>query len=270
MMNGTNWRAYPANIVTVLATANAPATTTTANRPTAPTHRPIVNSMTGPTIAIHRYGNERHETWHKAREQLMMAIIRSLGATLAGTIGPPPNGFKMMSIIDIMDSVAMKFATVDWTSLKKMDDIMATPLDNIMLLDSHLARLTRHIMSVVAGFDVEEHRRVKMFCQSVQHHPQIAKTLESYDQAHPNPKNHTFTLITAHVRTQLPPSYRQRRQSPKSNQRDGEQSTHDPCRTCGCLHRTISTKPTTDSWNQATFGCGQTSPRQTKLTSARR
>jgi hypothetical protein len=44
-----------------------------------------------------------------------------------------------------------------------------------------------------------------MFCQSVQHHPQIAKTLESYDQAHPNPKNHTFMLITAHVRTQLPP-----------------------------------------------------------------
>ena len=49
---------------------------------------------------------------------------------------------------------------VDWTSLNKMDEIMTTPLDNVMNLDKHLARLTRHInMSVAAGFNAEEHRR---------------------------------------------------------------------------------------------------------------
>ncbi len=59
-------------------------------------------------------------------------------------------------------------------------------------------------MSVAAGFDVEEHRRVK-FRHSVQHHPQIARTLTSFDEAHPNPKTHTFMKITAHVGTQVPP-----------------------------------------------------------------
>jgi hypothetical protein len=75
-----------------------------------------------------------------------------------------------------------------------------------MLLDAHLTRLTRHInMSVAAGFNVEEYRRVKIFRQSVQHHPQIAKTLESYDKDHPNPLHNTFAAITQHVKTQLPP-----------------------------------------------------------------
>ena len=111
-----------------------------------------------------------------------------------------------MSISAIMDAVGQKYATVDWTSLNKMDEIMTTPLDNVMNLDKHLARLTRHInMSVAAGFNVEEHRRVKFFRQSVQHHHQIAETLKSFDRDHPNPKSHTYALIIAHVRVQLPP-----------------------------------------------------------------
>ena len=206
VMTDEEWAAYPANTVAVAATANAPATTAITGRPTEPTHKPITAGMTGPTIAINRYANERHETWHNAKEQLKAAIIRSLGDTLSTTIGPPPNGFKMMTIRTILEQVALKYATIDWTSLDKMEDIMVTPLDNVMLLDAHLTRLTRHInMSVAAGFNVEEYRRVKIFRQSVQHHPQIAKTLESYDKDHPNPLHNTFAAITQHVKTQLPP-----------------------------------------------------------------
>jgi hypothetical protein len=146
------------------------------------------------------------EAWHKAKEQLKMAIIASLGPTLAAKIGPPPMGFKVMSIHAIMEAVSLKYATVDWTSLNKMDEIMMTPLDSVANLDKHLARLTRHInMSVAKGFEVEEHRRVKVFRQSVQHHHQIAETLKTFDSANPNPKSHTYTLITQHVRVQLPP-----------------------------------------------------------------
>jgi hypothetical protein len=36
-------------------------------------------------------------------------------------------GFKMMNIHAIMDRLSQKYATVDWTSLNKMDDIMMTP-----------------------------------------------------------------------------------------------------------------------------------------------
>jgi hypothetical protein len=190
VMTDEEWAEYPANTVVVAATANAPATTALTARPTEPTYKPITAGMTGPTIAINRYANERHETWHTAKEQLKAAIIRSLGATLSTTIGPPPNGFKMMTIRTILEQVALKYATIDWTSLNKMEDIMVTPLDNVMLLDAHLTRMIRHInMSVVAGFNVEEYQRVKIFRQSVQHHHQIAKTLESYDKDQLNPQD---------------------------------------------------------------------------------
>jgi hypothetical protein len=138
-----------------------------------------------------------------------MAIMNSLGTTLATTIVPPQPpqfGFKVMNIIDIMVAVTQKYATVDCTSLNKMDDIVTTPLDNVMNLDKHFASLTRHInMSVATGFNVKEYRRVKVFRQSVQHHHQIAETLKTFDKDHPNPKSHTYALITAHVRVQLPP-----------------------------------------------------------------
>ena len=52
---------------------------------------------------------------------------------------------------------------------------------------------------------MHEYRRVKIFRQSVQHHHQMAKTLESYDKDHPNPLHNTFAAITHHVKTQLPP-----------------------------------------------------------------
>ncbi len=111
-----------------------------------------------------------------------------------------------MTIRTILEQVALKYATIDWTSLNKMEDIMVTPLDDVMQLDSHVTRMSRHInMSVAAGFNVEEYRRVKIFRHSVQHDHQIAKTLESYDKDQPNPKTHTFAAITQHVKTQLPP-----------------------------------------------------------------
>ena len=206
VMSDAQWNAYPDNITITPAQGNTQATTTITPRPVEPKHKTIAAGMTGPQIAVIKYGNDRHETWHNAKEKLKASIIRSLGPTLAGTVGPSPLGFKVMNMRDIITKVEAKYATVDWTSLNKMDDIMMTPLDNIANLDQHLARLTRHInMSVAAGFEVEEHRRVKMFRQSVQHHPQIARTLASFDEAHPNPKTHTYAQITAHVGTQLPP-----------------------------------------------------------------
>ena len=206
VMTDPEWNAYPANTSTTPATANAAAQTTIAARPVEPTHKTIVSGMTGPQIAVIKYGNDRHEIWHLAKEQLKASIIKSLGDTLAGTVAPPPHGFKMMNIQDIMIAVGNKYSTVDWTSLNKMEEIMMTPLDNVAHLDSHIARLTRHInMSEAAGFEVVEHRRVKLFRQSVQHHHQIARTLTSYDEEHTNPKTHTYAMITTHVRVQLPP-----------------------------------------------------------------
>jgi hypothetical protein len=94
VMNDEEWDNYPANAITNATTGAI----TIAARPTSPAHKPIVAGMTGPNIAICKYANDRHETWHNAKEQMKMAIITSLGATLAATIGPPPHGFKMMNI----------------------------------------------------------------------------------------------------------------------------------------------------------------------------
>ena len=196
IMTDAEWDAYPVNITPHGITA----------RPIEPNHAAIIAAMTGPTIAVHAYGNKKHEMWHKAKEQFKAALIRSLGPTLSATIAPPPIGFKMMSLLDIMTRVAAKYATVDVTALDRMEAIMNTPMDHVTNLEPHLAKLTRHInMHVAAGFDIEEYRRVKFFRQSVQHHPQIAKTLESFDEEFPNPKAHTYALITDHVQRQLPP-----------------------------------------------------------------
>ena len=94
VMTDAEWNAYPANTTITVATANRPATTTIATQPVEPRHRPIVNGMTGPAISIAQYGNKRHETWHNAKEQLKMAIVNSLGTTLATTIAPPPSDLR--------------------------------------------------------------------------------------------------------------------------------------------------------------------------------
>ena len=94
VMTDSEWNAYPANISTTLVvTANAGAQTNIAARPVEPKHKTISSGMTGPQIAVTKYGNDRHEIWHSAKEQLKAAIIKSLGTTLAGTVGPPPHGF---------------------------------------------------------------------------------------------------------------------------------------------------------------------------------
>jgi hypothetical protein len=58
VMNDEEWNNYPANSTT---NANTGAITISA-RPTSPVHKPIVAGMTGPNIAICKYGNDRHET----------------------------------------------------------------------------------------------------------------------------------------------------------------------------------------------------------------
>ena len=79
VMTDPEWDAYPANISTTPATANARAQTVIAARPVEPTHREIRNGMTGPQIAVVKYGNDRHEIWHSAKEQFKASIIKSLG-----------------------------------------------------------------------------------------------------------------------------------------------------------------------------------------------
>ena len=61
-----------------------------APRPVEPAHVPITAGMTNDQISVAKYTNDRHLIWHEARSALKNEIIRSLGTTLASTIGPPP------------------------------------------------------------------------------------------------------------------------------------------------------------------------------------
>ncbi len=55
--------------------------------------------MTSSAIAVAKYSNERHQIWHDALASFKSKLIRSLGPTLKGTIGPPPDGFTLLSVL---------------------------------------------------------------------------------------------------------------------------------------------------------------------------
>ena len=79
-----------------------------APRPPPPTHVPITVGMNNATISVAKYSNDRHQIWHDALATFKSRIIRSLGPTLEGTIGPPPDGFKNLTVHEIVDAVRTK------------------------------------------------------------------------------------------------------------------------------------------------------------------
>jgi hypothetical protein len=201
ILDDTEWAAHPAN-----RTQSPNGTVTVARRPQSPHHVPIITGMGSNQIAVAKYTNDRHQIWHQAKIVLKRSIVESMGPTLSATIGPPPHGFTLRSIRQIVDDISAKFANVDAVALEALEDHILTPLDSVYGLEKHISRPTRYIlMSANAGFPIEEYRRVRLFRKSVQGHHQIARTLETFDDRHPNPKTHTFTQVTTWVREKLPP-----------------------------------------------------------------
>ena len=200
MLTDEEWDAYPAN-----RSASPGGTVTVAARPAAPAHEVIVGGMTNAQISVAKYNNDRHKIWHEAVTVLKSNIVRSLGPTLESTIGPPPQGFRLQSLRQIVDAVRAKYGTVDQLALDKMEDVLATPLDHVSNLDKHLARLKQHIlMQAAAGYAIEPYRQVKLFRRSVGSHHQIVQCLADYDRLYPDPLTATLAAITAHVVKHLP------------------------------------------------------------------
>jgi hypothetical protein len=200
MLTDQEWNAYAAN-----RTTSPHGTVTIAARPLAPIHEPIVAGMSTDAISVAKYNNERHLIWHDAVTALKKSVIRSLGPTLAGTIGPPPDGFKLKSLQDIVTDVRTKFGVVDQVALNRMAEILTSPLDHVANLNKHLATLRRHIlMQTAAGYSIEEYRQVRIFRKSVGSHHQISQCLADYDRLNPDPLLHTYASVTAYVVTHLP------------------------------------------------------------------
>jgi hypothetical protein len=195
-------------------TTSPDGTLTIAPRPAPPVHIPITAGMTNADIAVAKYNNDRHLIWHDALASFKSALIRSLGPTLEGTIGPPPDGFKQLSVRQIGDAVRAKYGTVDQMALAKMEEALTSPLGHVADLDKHLASFKRHmLMQTVAGYSIEEYRKVRMFRQSVSAHHQIAQCLthhqiaqclRDYDKDFPDPLTVTYQSITEYVVRHLP------------------------------------------------------------------
>jgi hypothetical protein len=195
------WDIYPPN-----RSVSPGGTLTIAARPAIPVHMPITAGMTNAQISVAKYANDRHIVWHKAKEIFKAALIRSLGPTLAGSIAPPPNGFKTMQAMDIMDAVEARYGAVDQVALDRMEETLSSPLGNVRDLNKHLTRLTRHIlMHEAAGFPLDDYIRVRFFRKSVMHLPQIAACLASHDDRHTDHRTHSFAAITKYVLEHLPP-----------------------------------------------------------------
>jgi hypothetical protein len=111
-----------------------------------------------------------------------------LGPTLEGTIGPSPDGFKNLTVHEIVNAVRTKYGTVDQMALAKMEEVLTSPLDHVANLDKHLASFKQHmLMQTAAGYSIEEYRKVRIFRQSVSGHYQIAQCLADFDKNFPDP-----------------------------------------------------------------------------------
>jgi hypothetical protein len=131
-------------------------TLTLAARPAPPVHVPIIAGMKNSAISVAKYSNDRHQIWHDALASFKTKLIRSLGPTLEGTIGPPPDGFKLLSAKQIVDDVKTKYGTVDQMALAKMEEALTNPLDHVANLDKHLASFKQHmLMQTAAGYSIE-------------------------------------------------------------------------------------------------------------------
>jgi hypothetical protein len=154
--------------------------------------------MTNAQISVAKYSNDRHALWHEAQESFKALLIRSLGPTLDGTLGPPPNGFTLLTVQEIVNAVKAKYCTVDQMALSKMEDILTSPLD-------HLANLKQHMMmQIAAGYHIEEYRKVSIFKRSVIGHHQIVQCLQDFDKKYTDPLTTTYNQITAYVAKRLP------------------------------------------------------------------
>ena len=196
VLDDREWNAHAANQLVGVGGA-----VTIAPRPIEPTHVPITAGMTNAQISVAKYTNDRHLIWHEARTALKNEIIRSLGPTLASTIGPPPMGFTTITVPQIVAAVKGFYGTIDQLALNKMEDILASPLDSVGNLDKHLANMRQHmLMQTTAGYPIEEHRKVRIFRKSVLGHHIIAGILVDFDHENLDPLLHTYDLITTYVK----------------------------------------------------------------------
>jgi hypothetical protein len=155
-------------------------TLTIAPRPVPPVHVPITIGMTNAAISVAKYANERHQIWHSAQTGFKAALIRSLGPTLEGAIGPPPEGFKTISSRTILDEAKARYGTVDQMAFSKLEDLLASPLDHVHNFEKHIASQRKHmLMQTAAGYPIEEYRKVRIFRKSVIGHYQIAECMKT-------------------------------------------------------------------------------------------
>jgi hypothetical protein len=200
VLDDGEWNAHSANQLVGIGGA-----VIIAPRPVEPAHVPITAGMTNAQISVAKYTNDRHLIWHEARTSLKNEIIRSLGPTLASTIGPPPTGFTTITVPQIVAAVKGFYGTIDQLALNRMEDILAAPLDSVSNLDKHLANMRQHmLMQTTAGYPIEEHRKGRIFRKSVLGHHIITGIIADFDHENLDPLLHTYDLITAYVKKHLP------------------------------------------------------------------
>lgn len=120
--------------------------------------------MTNVAISVAKYENECPSTCHTAQAGFKTTLLCSLGPTLGGAIGPPPDGFKMISVQEIMTDVKSRYGKVDQVTFARMEEVLATPLDHVQNLEKHIATNKCHMsMQTSAGYPLEEYRKVPNF-----------------------------------------------------------------------------------------------------------
>ena len=200
VLTDAQWNAYPAN--QIVNQAGQPAV---AARFVPPAHIEVNDTMNSVTLYVSKASNDQLLDWINGEEALKTAIITSLGRVVSQVVRCPTNGFTLMSIMNILDTVRARYGQMQDTTRQCLEERMTNVLQATDTFDTHLSNLAQNfVISAIGGYPIDEDKQVKIFRASVSGNPLIAKALEAYGFDNPDSRTHTFANISNYVLLNLP------------------------------------------------------------------
>ena len=200
IMTDSQWAAYPGN-----ATIDANGQQQIAARFQRPVYTAIVNTMTSVELIVAKDNNDSLQFWIDSMETLKRAVIKSLGRVLRQIIKDKKVRFQQMSVADILARVRAKYGKMQKDTKLTLKERMTTLLPTLDGLDTHISNLQdMYEVSEIAGFPIDEDRKVEIFRESVCAQPLIAKLLETFDVEFPDAQGVTYEQLAAYLVLHLP------------------------------------------------------------------
>ena len=120
--------------------------------------------MNSVTLYVSKASNDQLLDWINGEEALKTAITTSLGRVVSQVVRCPTNGFTLMSIMNILDTVRARYGQMQDTTRQCLEERMTSVLQATDTFDTHLSNLAQNfVISAIGGFPIDEDKQVKIF-----------------------------------------------------------------------------------------------------------